>query len=223
MRNYFLHISILFILLGLNSCSSFIYLQDAKTLGKDNYAFQANLSSMNKTAYNPYYFDNPQQNNEYYPEVNLAFDLGIAEKSDFGIDINSGLFTGVRLKQQIIGNENSKFNASIGLRLNTNIMLALMAYVPINLQTPLFLSFHPTKKLSIFSIHSFNHQTFYQFASQSQTDFQPIFHDTYSAMGNTFGICYGNNHKFGIEITSLNNLSKPYILSIGYRLIIHQD
>lgn len=211
------HLVYLFFL-ALTSCASFSYIQDGKSLGKDNYAFQGNVSSMNKSAYNYLYQENSDEIKEYIPDVNLAFDLGVSKSTDFGMEINSTLYTGLRLKHQFIGSENSLINASLGFRVGTNILELFIAFARLNLQTPLFLSFHPTKNLCLYTVHSFNHQIVYQFENQT-TDFVPNYRSKYSTLSNTLGLIYGNRHQFGVELTSLKYIYSPFILSIGYRYI----
>jgi hypothetical protein len=214
---------LLIITLVISSCAPNIYLQDGRTLGSGKKSQQISINTSNLTKFNTTLegiLDSNEQASVFdYTEVTYIEEFAINNIFDVGYEINSVLNTTGKFKFQILGNKTSFFAASLGGKLSTHFIFVIMGLIPINIQTPLYLSIHPSKNISIYTVHSFLYNTSFFYDSPEDENIDPAFINSFGSMGNTLGILFNSKFQIGIELTSLNNIAPPYIISLGGKRI----
>ncbi len=187
-------------------------LQSGRTIGKDKPRLLLSVSSgqyhENIASFNP------NEDVNYIPIVEVRQIYGITKTADVGVRFNSLSLLAGDIKFQFLGNQNSVFASSIGAECGIYpfalVNGGLIAYTSI----PLYLSVHPTDNLSLFAVPRYTYGFRYIY---DESSLKPGYSAYANFPGISYGLLFGKEHQFGIEISHFNkNLLKPSQLSIGY-------
>lgn len=205
-------------LIILNSCANLTSLQDGRTLKKGEIEI-APFVSVGKFKDNlP---DGKVQNddqNYYAPVVGLRTRFGIVKNFDGGIVIDMSTNFGLASKYQFIGNNESKFNSSIGLEFGANTFGFLFDRNIYYYSVPLYLSYNSNESFTVFVTPRLRNNSEYVFRERYCKENVGEKYNT-NKFTISYGFLFGRKNKIGIEMT--NNLDKnglPIHLAIGYNV-----
>ena len=197
-------ITYLSILLLFTSCLPLANLETGRTSGLDNHTIQGNIEA--------YFADNLAEDIDgVIPAFNAKYAYGLKPKLDIGISASSGgngqLFT----KYQFLGNQESKFAASVGLKVGAQFLFT-EGTNPIRVHAPLYFSYHPTEKYALF----INPMYIRQFIKNDHnSDFMGL------TAGSSFYIG-GNELAFGASYYNIKTgreASQLFLLGMGYKYL----
>jgi hypothetical protein len=185
-----------FVALLLTNCASLSGLQDGRTVGDGNGELGVSLNLTNSLDFNKLddreEFDtlNVDLPNIFAPSLEFGGRMGVGEKVDVGLRINTFLNIGVNVKAQVLGDRESKTALSLGAEVGTFGLISGLW----NVQVPVYFSVHPKENFAWFVTPRY----IYQFASLSGID------GGLSYVGGNTGLLFGKRNKFGIDFGYYN-------------------
>ncbi|MBK8055059.1 MAG: hypothetical protein IPK35_17750 [Saprospiraceae bacterium] len=188
MKTSILYLSnIIFAVLYFSSCASLTGYQDGRSVGEGNGEAMISLNfSQSPTFSDLEELDEIEEIPRFaFPNIELAGKYGATEKLDVTLRMNTNLNLGVGAKYQLIGDRSSEFALGLGAEAGTFGLITGLW----NVQLPLYTSFHPTEKFSIYASPRF----IYQFTTIGGTE-------GWNYLGGNFGFLFGSRHKFGLDI-----------------------
>ena len=198
------HLSILITLLLFTSCFPLANLETGRTTGQNNQYIQGNIET--------YFADNLTEDIDgVIPAANIRYAYGLKPKLDIGISASSGGNGQIFAKYQFLGNQESKFAASVGLKIGTQFLFTEDAG-PLRIYFPLFLSFHPSEKIALFLNPMYTKQ---MVKNDHDSDF----------LGLTAGSCLyfkGNELAFGASLYNIKTGRESdnlFMLGLGYNFL----
>jgi len=130
------------IIITLSSCFPLANLETGRTIGQDNQSIQGNLET--------YFLDNTFEDVDgVVPAANIQYHYGLKPKFDIGISASSGGNGQIFAKYQFLGNQASKFAASMGLKVGAQFLFVEETHL-LRVHIPLYLSYHPSEKYALF-------------------------------------------------------------------------
>lgn len=185
-KTYFFELMILSSLL-FTGCASLTGYQDGRSVGEGNGEAMISLNfSQSPTFSDLEELDEIEEIPRFaFPNIELAGKYGATEKLDVTLRMNTNLNLGVGAKYQLIGDRSSEFALGLGAEAGTFGLITGLW----NVQLPLYTSFHPTEKFSIYASPRF----IYQFTTIGGTE-------GWNYLGGNFGFLFGSRHKFGLDI-----------------------
>lgn len=210
-------ILLILILLTKSGCLSFTGYEDGKTIGKGKLESMPSLN-FNK-APSITFFENEKELNGIpiliYPNLAMSYKYGINNKTDIYSEVGTNLNVTGGLKHQLMGNRSSTFALSIGCEVG---VLALNNSSILNFQIPIYSSYHPSEKVSLY----LSPRYVYQLKSPEDVN-------NYNYYGGNFGILYGKKHKIGLDLgiyeVKVRDLGRLPIFNIGIagKFIFNKD
>ena len=189
-----------------SSCASLTGYQDGRSIGEGNGEVNVSFNLSQSPDFNDLedsliVDDVPTLR---YPNIEIGGKYGVTERLDVTFRLNTNLNLGVGAKYQVVGDRTSPFALGLGAEAGTFGLVSGLW----NVQIPLYASFHPTQRFTIYGTPRY----IYQFTSIGGTE-------GWNYLGGNFGILFGNRHKFGIdfgyyEVRALN-VEKVSITTIG--------
>lgn len=185
--------------------------QSGKSLGKHHLEPHAAVSYGNYRNYSDaeYIFD--------FPLLQVGAQYGVHEKMDVGVSLNYTMVLTGMWKYQVLGNQESKFAGSIGLTGGFNAGSWILGDFQSHFSVPVHLSYHPTDKLFFYATPRFlyaNNSEYYREFGSPRGHYYNA-----SLFGASAGVCYGDQHKVFLGISSMDGeLSEPTLFTVGYRL-----
>ena len=167
-------------------CASLTGYQDGKSIGEGNGEAMITLNFSQSPSFSD--LEDSIGINEIprigFPNIEVGGRYGATEKLDVTVRMNSNLNIGVGTKYQIIGDQLSNFAMGLGAEVSTFGLISGLW----NVQIPVFTSFHPSEKFSIYASPRY----IYQFQSLAGIE-------GWSYIGGNIGLLLGSRHKFGID------------------------
>jgi len=168
-------------------CASLTGYQDGKSVGEGNgeIAVSLNLSqspSFNELEDSTGIVDIPSFS---FPNIEVGGRYGVTEKLDILVRVNTNFNFNAGVKYQLVGDRNSAFAIGVGAELGTFGLFSSLW----NAQIPVYASYHPTEKFSIYLAPRY----IYQFSSFAGLE-------GWSYLGGNFGLLFGNKNKFGFDV-----------------------
>lgn len=173
-----------FLILLASSCASITGFEDGRTLGDGNHGL---MISGNYT-YLPDLSDGSiigESGGAPFAEISYKF--GVSDKLDIGGRANTFLNIAANVKYNLIGGHDAGFALATGLELGMFGGLNVW-----NVQVPLFASFHPSEKLSVYLSPKYIFQT-----AGTEADGAHY-------LGSNIGILIGKTHKLGFDLAYYN-------------------
>lgn len=177
--------------MAFTGCASLTGFQDGRTLGKDGGEFGVSLNFSQSPD-----FDELEEQAEdsltmgfpslVLPSFEFAGRYGVAEKVDLGVRLNTNLNLGISGKFQVVGDQESTFALALGAEVGTFGLVSGLW----NVQVPVFMSVHPSERLSIY----FSPRYIYQFSSFAGAE------NGLSYLGGNAGLMFGSRNKYGIDV-----------------------
>lgn len=166
------------LLLLFSSCASISSFQTARTTPKDEGEFGVSLDIAGVSGT----FDS----NESFavPNLSLWGRYGVGTKTDIGLKFNTSLNVLFDLKQQIVGDQSSKFALALG----GGIGAFPIGKIYLQYHIPLYLSFHPREN----------------FAWYLTPKYSNMFNVGYA--GSSIGLLFGKNTKFGMDVSYFGSI-----------------
>ncbi len=186
------------VLTGLVGCVSFSSLQTARTTPKNDFGFSLGVGTQD------YMFS--EKGNELIPGFDLAGRYGINKRMDIGLKVTIGGSPILDTKIQIIGNDSSKFAASIGFGLGW--------FFDKNFILPFYFSYYPNDKIGFYinpKIASDYHIFKFSYYKSNEIPF---------IEGASIGMRYGRKNAVFIEYSIYYDYSKKVMnqYAIGFAL-----
>lgn len=166
-----------------SSCASLASYQTAKTTPKDEGEFGASLDIVGIT-------DGFDNQNLALPNINLWGRYGVGNKTDIGLRLSTSLNIMFDLKQQIIGDQQSKFALALG---------GGLGFVPLGklifqYHVPLYISVHPKDNFAYYLTPRYIHQYGINY------------------LGTSVGLQFGRKTKFAFDISYAGSLNTTTIV-----------
>jgi hypothetical protein len=177
----------------LTNCASLSGFQDARTVGKNNGEFYGSINASATPEYqvfdDTYGADTVQIDGSIpsivFPNIEIGGKVGVGEKIDLTLRMNTNLNIGLGVKAQILGDRESKFGLGVGAEIGTfGLGLGLW-----NVQIPVYASVYPTESVAIYVSPRY----IYQFSTYDGID------GGLNYLGGNGGLLFGKRHKFGID------------------------
>lgn len=180
-----LSVSLILIIVLMTSCAQISSFQSARTTAKGEGEFGASLNVAGITGG----FDN-----ESYaaPLIDLWGRYGVGSKTDIGLKVSTGLTIVFDIKQQLVGDQQSKFALAVGGAAGAFPAGALVYQFHI----PVYLSFHPSEKIAWYLTPRYVNQGISGAGSANY-------------LGSSVGVLFGKKVKFGIDISYSGVLADP--------------
>jgi hypothetical protein len=175
----------------MESCASISGLQDAKSVGENRTEITGALSLYKAPDFQDDALDSGSSEIPIplFPIAEVSGRYGLSEKFDIGLKINSVLNTGIHAKYQFLGDRNSKIAMAVGGEFG---LFGLTTSL-INVQVPLFFSYHPSPKISLYANP--------RYVYQAETSLSLLGESaSLNYLGGNAGLLFGTKHKFGIDI-----------------------
>jgi hypothetical protein len=166
------------------SCASMTGYLTGRTVGRNQAEIMGSLNYSQTPEFDFDSDDTTDVDNFGFPNVELGFRYGVAEKVDLGLRMNSNLNILLDARFQVLGDQHSPAALSLGFGAGTfGLFVALW-----NVQLPLYLSFHPTEYLDIYVSPRY----IAQFASGD-------IGGSLNYLGGNAGILFGRRVRFGFD------------------------
>ena len=120
----------------------------------------------------------------WFPNIEFAGRIGLADKADLTLRLNTTMNLGIGGKFQVVGDRESQVAMALGVELGT------FALVLGNVQVPVYFSVHPQENFAWYLTPRF----VYQFSSYTGAE------NGLGYMGGNTGLLFGNRHKFGLDL-----------------------
>ncbi len=197
-------------LLFFTSCASLTGFQTGRTVGKGNGQFMISLNASQSPDFDFDSNDSTEVDHFFFPNVEMGGRLGITDKFDLGLRVNSFLNIAVDGKYQLIGDQSSDVALSVGAGLGTFGLISALW----NAQIPLYFSFHPAENIDLY----LNPRYIVQFAAGDLNTGLHYF-------GGNAGILFGRKVKFGIDaglynLDAFEAIDLQSIATVGIGVII---
>lgn len=175
------------IILAFSSCASLTGYQDGKSVGAGNGEAMISLNFSQSPTFTDIEdsFGIEEIPSFTFPNIELGGRYGVSEKLDITLRMNTNLNLGVGAKYQLIGDRASEFALGLGAEAGTFGLITGLW----NVQVPLYTSFHPSDKFTIYASPRF----IYQFSTIGGVE-------GWNYLGGNFGFLFGSRHKFGLDI-----------------------
>ncbi|MCO6486541.1 MAG: hypothetical protein J5I41_12265 [Saprospiraceae bacterium] len=177
-------------MLLMSSCASLTGFQEARTLGEGNSEILVSLNLSQSPNFNDIEDEDGEELTDvptlFFPNIEAAFNYGVAEKINVGVRLNTNLNIGIGAKFQLLGDQTTSNALAIGADVGTFGLIGGLW----NVQIPLYYSFHPTEKFAWYLSPRYT----YQFSSFTGAE------NGLSYMGGNTGLLFGTKHKFGVDI-----------------------
>lgn len=204
-KTYFFGLMILSSLL-FTGCASLTGYQDGRSVGEGNGEGMISLNLSQSPSFTD--LEDSLGIDEIpsfrFPNIELSGKYGVTEKLDVTLRMNTNLNLGVGAKYQLIGDRSSEFALGIGAEAGTFGLITGLW----NVQLPLYTSFHPTEKFTIYASPRY----IYQFSTIGGVE-------GWNYLGGNFGFLFGSRHKFGLDIgyyqVGATGVDKLGLVSVG--------
>jgi len=204
-------------LLMLNGCVSINSFQEGRTLGKDkvdigisaNYGDLANYSN---------------QDTSLFPHVEFLCQIGVANKIDLGLKVNSSSMIGGIFKIQILGDTDSKFATSIGNESGIGPFRLLLGGINYYTSFSIYNSFHAKDNIAILFTPKYivSNDRLFDWPGKEEDD--PIEIDIKETFGISYGLIIGKKNRFGLEFSHLGkDFYRPSQIGINYTLRLNRN
>ena len=206
-QNLFIRCSFYLIAILATSCASLTGYQDGKSIGEGNGEIIASLNLSQSPSFSDLedssgIVDIPRFS---FPNIEVGGKYGVTEKLDVFVRLNTNFNFNAGVKYQIIGDRLSKFALGTGGEIGTFGLFSSLW----NVQIPVYASFHPTEKFTVY----LSPRYIYQFSSFAGLE-------GWSYMGGNFGLLFGNKNKFGFDVgiyrVGANGTGKIGLTSFGF-------
>jgi hypothetical protein len=182
-----------FIALLLTNCASLSGLQDGRTAGQGNGELGISLNLATSPDFNTIEDEggldtvvNVEIPSLFVPALEFGGRMGVGEKIDIGLRLNTSLNLGFNVKAQVLGDRESKTALSLGAEVGTfGLVLGLW-----NVQVPVYFSVHPKENFTWYVTPRY----IYQFATVAGIE------NGLSYLGGNTGILFGKRNKFGLDL-----------------------
>jgi len=192
MKNQLLFIALLLAgMAAFTGCASLTGFQDGRTLGKDNGEIGGSINFTRSPDFDILDDEDSDSLDVTLPSATFPFlefsgRFGVADKVDVGVRLNTNLNLGVNAKFQVVGDQESPFAMALGAEIATFGLLSGFW----NVQIPVFLSVHPSERMSVYLTPRYT----YQFSTLAGAE------NGLSYVGANAGIMFGARNKFGFDI-----------------------
>ncbi len=161
----------------MTSCAQISSFQTARTTAKSEGEFGASLNIAGVSGG----FDDE---NYAFPTIELWGRYGVGSKTDIGLKISSGLTFLFDVKQQLVGDQQSKFAFAIGGAAGA-FPAGVLVY---QFHVPMYLSYHPSEKIAWYLTPRY---VFQGISGEGSANY----------MGSSLGVLFGRKVKFGIDLS----------------------
>jgi len=169
------------------SCASLTGFETGRTVGESNGEFAFSINAAQTPDFDIDTFGSTPQ--FWAPNLEFGGKFGVSEKVDVGIRVNSNLNVLLDGKFQVVGDSESEFALAVGAGIG-----AFGLFIPnaglYNFQIPVYASFHPKEKVSLYLSPRYIGQ-FGVGAGETS--------DLASYYGANGGVLFGRKTKFGID------------------------
>ena len=166
--------------------------------------------------------DNDISTTDYYPVIEAGGVLGVGERTDIGVRLNSSFFASASMKHQLIGSKTSLFATSIGVRGGVNPMAALVGGVLYGYGiVPVYLSFHPpNSRFAVYAVPQYAITNITVLATPPGGGrSNPV---SWGYTGITGGVAYGERYRIAIEATHVGIDTKIVSqVAVGFSTRVH--
>lgn len=177
------------LMFALSNCASLTGYQDGRTVGAGNGEFSVSLNFAQSPDFNEWedqadtIVDIP---NVFLGNIELGGRIGLAEKFDLTLRLNTMLNIGLGGKYQIVGDRESPVALALGAEIATfGLVTGLW-----NAQIPVYFSLHPKENFAWYLTPRY----IYQFSSYAGAD------NGLSYVGGNTGLLFGKRHKLGLDL-----------------------
>ena len=173
----------------LSNCASLTGYQDGRTVGQNNGEFSASLNLSQSPDFNDWEDQSDSSSNIpnfYFPNLEFGGRLGIAEKVDLTLRLNTTLNVGIGAKFQVVGDRESQVALALGAEIGTFGLISGLW----NVQVPVYLSIHPKENFAWYLTPRYIRQ-FVSFAGADAG---------LNYIGGNTGLLFGGRHKFGLDL-----------------------
>ena len=193
-------------------------MQTGRTLGKNNFEVVLN-GSYGKYSQNSLFDKDADLDNK--PVIGINCKFGVCDNFDLGISVEQNSFVGPNMKYQFLGDKESKFASAVGLNVGFNFGAFLFGDLTYYATMPLYLSYHPTKTISVYLAPRYLFTSEYVFAHPTGGSLGTK--ESINRIGNSLGLIIGNRNKIGLEVSSFGtDFLLPTQVSLGYIYIFGQ-
>lgn len=206
-QNLFIRCSFYLLAIFATSCASLTGYQDGKSIGEGNGEIIASLNLSQSPSFGDLedstgIVDIPSFS---FPNIEVGGKYGVTEKLDVFVRLNTNFNFNAGVKYQLVGDRSSQFALGTGGEIGTFGLFSSLW----NVQIPVYASFHPTEKFTVY----LSPRYIYQFSSFAGLE-------GWSYMGGNFGLLFGNKNKFGFDVgiyrVGANGTGKIGLTSFGF-------
>lgn len=199
-------LSVLIAIMVFNSCASLTGYQDGRTVGEGNgeVMVSLNISQSPDFSYIEDSFKNDSIARFIFPNIEVGGRYGLGEKIDLTFKMNTNLNLGVGAKYQILGDRTSDFAMAVGGEIGT---FGLVSGIW-NAQIPVYLSYHPSEKISLYASPRY----IFQFSTIGGIG-------GWDYAGGNAGVLIGSRHKLGLDLglysVGANGTNRVKLITVG--------
>lgn len=209
-------LSAILILFHFYSCATLNSLQDGRTLKKDTYEITPMISVGKFESHTQNTNNLDESEFDYVPALSLRAKYGLTDKFDAGIIFDLATNFGFTGKYQLIGNQDKKFNTSLGIDFGANIIGIAHGKLFYYYSVPLYFSYNRNESFTIFITPRFINNSEYVFSNRYNLESVGMNYNV-SKIVASYGIMLGRKNKYGFEISHNSaQILRPTGISIGY-------
>jgi hypothetical protein len=212
MKNVFWLFVTKIVLLTSTGCVSINSFQDGRTLSKEKIDLGISANYGDLTNYS-------NQDSFQFPHLEIFSQIGITNRFDVGIKLNSSSMIGSVLKFQILGNKESKLAMSIGNQSGIGPLRLLLGGINYYTSFSIYNSIHINEKIAIILTPTYiiSSDRLFDWPGKGIND--PIEIDNNEAVGVSYGLIIGKKNRIGIEISHLGkNIYCPTQIGVNYTI-----
>ena len=183
-------------------------MQTGRVLGKENLEFVGVINGGNLSSYSI-------QESTFFPHLEGRIRVGLNDRSDIGITMNSNTFVGLNYKRQLLGERNSMFALAIGSEVSiTPLAMFTFGSNATVITFPLHCSFHKEDKFAFYFTPRYIFSAYTIYGEKSIG--RDYYREEHSLVGYTAGFKIGEQKSFFLEVSYFDQRTfSPTQIGIG--------